>query len=188
MKVLETEDTYQTKWLKMKKTYYYDKNGEAKSWEFVARAKEPRVVSVVCRDENTGEFLLIKQYRIPIKSVQFEFPAGLVEEEETLEEGALRELMEETGYTGQIISISSPLPKTAGLTNEATHLVFCSVDKTTGKEPDMDASEEITSFWITPEEFMKMIILKENESIKTSSDVFFFMRGFSLGKKITEKS
>ena len=54
------------------------------------------------------------------------------------------------------------------------------MDKTTGKEPDMDSSEEIISFWITPENFMKMVNLKEKENVKTSSDVFFFMRGYSL--------
>lgn len=183
MKILDTEETYQSKWLNMKKTYYYDKNGEAKSWEFVSRSSEPRVVSVICRDKNTREFLLIKQYRIPIKSVQIEFPAGLVDENETLEEGALRELEEETGYTGEILSISRSLPKTAGLTNEATHFVFCSVDKTVSKDPNMDSSEEITSFWVTPEEFTKMIQLKENENVKTSSDVYFFMRGYSLGQE-----
>ncbi|MHA1910245.1 MAG: NUDIX domain-containing protein [Candidatus Kariarchaeaceae archaeon] len=182
MKILDTEETYQSKWLKMMKTHYYDKNGGAKSWEFVTRTNEPRVVSVVCKDQNTGEFLLIKQYRIPIESVQIEFPAGLVDDHETLEEGALRELEEETGYTGEILSISNPLPKTAGLTNEATHLVFCSVDKSVKNEPEMDASEEITSFWSTPENFMKIIQSKEYEKIKTSSDVYFFMRGFTLRK------
>ena len=183
MKILDTEETYQTKWLKMKKTYYHDKKGEKKAWEFVTRTNEPRVVSIICKEKTTGEFLLIKQYRIPIESIQIEFPAGLVEDHETLEKGALRELEEETGYTGEILSISNPLPKTAGLTNEATHFVFCSVDKSVKNETSMDASEEITSLWSTPEDYMKIIHSKENKKIRSSSDVYFFMRGFILGKE-----
>lgn len=44
--------------------------------------------------------LLQKQYRAPLDKVTIEVPAGLLDEGETAEECAVRELREETGYVG----------------------------------------------------------------------------------------
>lgn len=46
------------------------------------------------------ELLLQKQYRPPVDKVVIEVPAGLIDEGETPEECAVRELKEETGYVG----------------------------------------------------------------------------------------
>jgi ADP-ribose pyrophosphatase len=50
-----------------------------------------------------AELLLEKQFRAPAGKIVVEFPAGLVDEGETAEEAALRELKEETGYTGEVV-------------------------------------------------------------------------------------
>lgn len=52
--------------------------------------------------------LLQKQFRPPLGQVVIEVPAGLVDEGETPEEAAVRELREETGYVG-VVSESSPV-------------------------------------------------------------------------------
>lgn len=46
------------------------------------------------------ELLLQKQYRPPIDKVVIEVPAGLIDANETVEDCAVRELKEETGYVG----------------------------------------------------------------------------------------
>lgn len=57
------------------------------------------IVTII--DKPTGpELLLQKQYRPPIDKVVIEVPAGLIDTGETVEECAVRELKEETGYVG----------------------------------------------------------------------------------------
>lgn len=56
-----------------------------------------------------GKVVLIQQERIPIRALIWEMPAGQIDEKETAEEVALRELREETGYElapgGELIAL-----------------------------------------------------------------------------------
>jgi ADP-ribose pyrophosphatase len=47
-----------------------------------------------------GEVVLVRQYRPPLERLELGLPAGLVEEGEKPEAAARRELLEETGYSG----------------------------------------------------------------------------------------
>ena len=47
-----------------------------------------------------GEVVLVRQYRPPLERMELGLPAGLVEEGEEPEAAARRELLEETGYSG----------------------------------------------------------------------------------------
>jgi len=51
-----------------------------------------------------GEVVMVRQYRHGTRDVTLEIPGGLVEDHDTPEEAALRELYEETGYRAASIS------------------------------------------------------------------------------------
>lgn len=53
------------------------------------------------------EIVLQRQFRPPVNAICIEIPAGLVDEGETPEQAAIRELHEETGYVGEILMSTS---------------------------------------------------------------------------------
>ena len=75
-----------------------------------------------------GHVLLVEQYRIPVGGPVIELPAGLVGDEpqagdETLEEAAQRELVEETGYRAGSLTLLTDGVSSAGLTDERIFLL-----------------------------------------------------------------
>lgn len=64
-------------------------------------------IVTILNKESGPELLLQKQYRPPIDKVVIEVPAGLIDPNETVEECAVRELKEETGYVGVAEETSS---------------------------------------------------------------------------------
>ncbi len=62
------------------------------------------------------EIVFVRQYRPPVRGYTIELPAGLIDEGETPEEAAARELKEEAGLTmGRVVSSSPPTSLDAGV-------------------------------------------------------------------------
>jgi ADP-ribose pyrophosphatase len=98
---------------------------ERDGWELVERPGVHEIAVVVAVSE-TGELVLIEQHRPPVGAEVLELPAGLVgdEEAETLEAGARRELLEETGYLAATLEVLTAGPTSAGLTSEVVTLLW----------------------------------------------------------------
>ena len=68
-------------------------------WEYVSRTRGISAAVMLAVDD--GHVLLVEQYRMPLGGMCLELPAGLVGDEqegEKVEQAAIRELEEETGY------------------------------------------------------------------------------------------
>ncbi|MBQ3980072.1 MAG: NUDIX hydrolase [Lachnospiraceae bacterium] len=68
------------------------------------------VLAVPVRD---GKFVMVRQWRHGMEGITVEFPGGVMEPGETPEEGAARELLEETGYRAgkvQVLGVCNPNP------------------------------------------------------------------------------
>ncbi|XP_077035353.1 ADP-sugar pyrophosphatase isoform X3 [Agelaius phoeniceus] len=101
------------------------------TWETVKRTGNKKgvtadgvaVIAVLQRTLHYDCIVLVKQFRPPINGYCLEFPAGLIEENESAESAALRELKEETGYKGEVIECTPALCLDPGMSNSTTHIV-----------------------------------------------------------------
>jgi ADP-ribose pyrophosphatase len=93
-------------------------------WEYVSRCGSVNAVVIVA--EHEGKIILIDQYRVPAGKRCVELPAGLVGDEDenaTVEETAVKELEEETGYTAERIEVLGEFMSSPGLLAESFTLV-----------------------------------------------------------------
>lgn len=139
-------------------------NDHIKEYDFVSRhnfmSREPEILSQPYKQESVGIFvfnkdkskmLLIKEFRYPINNYVISTPAGLIDSEESITDAAIRELYEEVGYTKNQITIESvlqPSYSSVGISDEQTASVFVTVDDSIKPKQHLEASEDITYFWI----------------------------------------
>jgi len=97
---------------------------------------------VIVIPENHEKFLMVKQWRHGEKKLSIEFPGGVIDEGESPEEAAVRELREETGFSaGKITKIGTVNPNPALFDNHV-HVFYAEELTSTGKQ-ELDNDEFI---------------------------------------------
>lgn len=119
----------EAKWTELRKIEWTDQTGKNRIWEAAARKTRGKtgvdavaIAPILRHPSKPPSTLIILQYRPPVEAVCVEFPAGLIDEGETPEQAAVRELKEETGYEGKVRHCSETVCNQPGMTN-ATHQV-----------------------------------------------------------------
>ena len=143
LQIIKERVSARSKWTSFIETEYKDRNNNTKTWSFIRRNNETKAVVIIPRTAQTGDLILIRQYRIPLGGYAIEFPAGLIDKNESIEQAAIRELIEETGYKGDVHSVSPPLCTSAGLASEIVYLATVQCEEECSFKPKPDASEVI---------------------------------------------
>jgi len=96
-------------------------------WEFVQRVRSSGAVHIVAVTA-ARELVLVEQMRVPVRGRTLELPAGIMGDSaafanETPQESAMRELLEETGFEGMSAHLLCAGPNAPGLTSERSNLV-----------------------------------------------------------------
>lgn len=73
-----------------------------------------------------NKMIFVKQFRKPLEKVILEIPAGKIEqgEQDKLEESALRELEEETGFLPKKMELVQSMYVSPGFANEIVHIFY----------------------------------------------------------------
>ncbi|NLW56976.1 MAG: NUDIX hydrolase [Firmicutes bacterium] len=109
-------------------------NGRQATREWVNHPGAAAVIPLL----DTGETLLVKQYRYALGRVTLEIPAGKIDPGETPSACAARELREETGLFGGELEPVGSFVTTPGFTNEEIHLFLSRHSSRGAAVPDQD--------------------------------------------------
>ncbi|KAF5386670.1 hypothetical protein D9615_001746 [Tricholomella constricta] len=148
----------EAKWITLRKLTYHDAEGIERLWECAERKSRKSsgidaVAVLALLRSKTNAFpvstVVIEQYRPPVDKFVVELPAGLIDEGETPEQAAFRELEEETGYKADGVIESSPIiVSDPGMTNANMKLVVLNIelpDKMEYPEQKLELGESITT-------------------------------------------
>lgn len=202
-----------TKWLALETYHYTDEDGKERLWDVATRTTKPKldpnaapstpgntrseadavvIIPLLKKKGNTNsngvETLLVEQYRPPMRQSTMEFPAGLVDKDETVEQAALRELREETGFVGERCSVVPQVSRvvcmTPGLATETVHVVLIEVDLDNPynqgtPKPDLDDGEHVQLHRIPLDEGLKNLL--DQCPAMPIMGLYLFAVGFQLG-------
>jgi 8-oxo-dGTP pyrophosphatase MutT (NUDIX family) len=144
MNILRTEDCTESPWIRPKRVVYENDEGQVLSWDYIERVDARSSVLVMPRFKVSGDLIFIRQYRIILDRHVIVFPAGVLSDGEDIETCALRELEEETGYSGTIVQISPELTLNSALIRETAYCVVVELEEdATPREQDLEPSEKI---------------------------------------------
>ncbi|RHZ82428.1 hypothetical protein Glove_109g142 [Diversispora epigaea] len=186
-------------WLEIDEVEYIEPITKAiRTWEVCKRKtdfvkKEVDAVDIhgIIHSPNLPpQIVLIVQYRPPVERYCIEFPSGLIDQGETVEEAALRELQEETGYIGKIKNISDPICYEPGLTDSMTRIVDIEIDLSLEENisplQSLDGDEWSLKVIKLPLynlfEELKGLQQKYNESLWIDSRLYSYAYGLNIAK------
>ncbi|MDQ2873062.1 MAG: NUDIX hydrolase [Candidatus Eremiobacteraeota bacterium] len=106
--------------------------------------RESRGFVVIFALTESGEVVLVRQYKHGIARVLLELPAGAIDEGETAEHCALRELLEETGYAAQSMKRLASFVTEPTNSNSLAHLFLArDAKKVSGQQLDVTEAIDI---------------------------------------------
>ena len=163
--------------------YHNDKTGKDFDYFVASRNDEDTLVAktgdhskanavmMIPMFEN-DDLVLIKQFRPAINDYIYEFPAGLVDENESAEDAIKRELFEETGLNITNCSrIVKPSYTSVGMSDESLAIYLCKVEGEISTE-HKEENEDIEVIIVKMDD-AKKFIEKNNVAIKASLAMSF---------------
>lgn len=153
MEIRKIEQITDEKWINLFAATFVNRGKEGR-WVFASRRKSPAtqqhacdaviIVPILVEKRKPKKLVMIREFRIPAGGTMYGFPAGLLEEGETIEDTVRREMLEETGLeVVHVKKISPPLFSTSGLSDETAAVVFVDVKHPEKIEQSLDHSEVI---------------------------------------------
>ena len=165
------------KFLKYQEILWQDAQGQKRKWEVVERIIGAEAVLIIPWLQPSNTLVLVRQYRPPVDGFVIEFPAGLIEPGEKPAAAAIRELREEAGFEGSVVSILPPTFNTPGLSGETVYNVLMCLPDGQTPQPQPDDGEHI-ELVLLPEAQIEAFLREQTAAgTKFDSKVLSYLSG-----------
>ncbi|KAH7036028.1 NUDIX hydrolase domain-like protein [Microdochium trichocladiopsis] len=187
---LQTTDS---RWIALHKIEYTDQAGTPRTWEVATRKTRGKAAvdavamgNVFLHPSKPPSTMLVIQYRPPLDAYTVEWPAGLIDADETAEQAAVREFKEETGYDCVVTSVSPAQAADPGMTNANMQLVMVEV-KLGGDdalpEQRLEDGERIERVMVTLDDmYDKLVEYSKRDRFVVAAKLFHFAAGMHFAK------
>jgi ADP-ribose pyrophosphatase len=172
----------ETKYLSLYDAQYLNKLGKENHWIIASRkpynalseqffnGKEETIDAVIIAALHieSNKLVLIKQFRVPLNDYVYELPAGLIDDNESIETSAKRELKEETGLNLVKINYEKSREKvyiSPGMTDESIAMIYCTSNGTISKEYQ-EEDEDIDIIMVSQQEAKELLAKDVKMDIK----------------------
>ncbi|KAI8715050.1 Nudix hydrolase domain-containing protein [Fusarium sp. LHS14.1] len=183
----------EAKWITLKKIEYVDQVGKARTWEVATRKTRGKagvdavaMGNILLHPSKPASTMLVIQYRPPLDAYTIEWPAGLIDAEETPEQAAVREFKEETGYNCKVLSVSPVQSADPGMSNANMQLVMVEVQLNENEEePEqrLDDGEHIQRVVVPLSElYDRLVEYSKQERTVVAAKLFHFAAGMHFAQ------
>ena len=143
MNVLKIVNFAESPWIQPKRVIYENDQGDILQWDYIERIGPRTSVLIMPRFKESGDVILVRQYRVIFDRYVIGFPAGVLDDDDVAA-CALRELKEETGYTGKVVQISPELTLSSALVKETGYCVVIELEEDLRpQQQELEPSEKI---------------------------------------------
>lgn len=178
----------EAKWITLKKIDYTDQMGKDRTWEVATRKTRGKagvdavaIGNVLLHPSKPPSTMIVIQYRPPLDAYTVEWPAGLIDADETAEQAAVREFKEETGYDCRLLSISPVQAADPGMSNANMQMAMVEVQLKEGdQEPEqrLEDGEHIQRVVIPLSEFYdRLVEYSKQDRMIVAAKLFHFAHG-----------
>lgn len=156
-------------------------NGELGELEMVRHPGAAAVLPLLSEDTaRDPQLLLVRQFRYAAEGPIWEVPAGRLDDGESPEDCARRELLEETGATAEQFERLTTIYTTPGFTDERIHLFAARRLKVEERRQRHERDEFMEPAAVPLSQALRMIETGEVTDAKTIIAILYFA-GFRLG-------